>query len=578
MLKKAIKIILEKIKKYWLVLLFIILLIIKILIVQVQPTTAKYSMIYDDQLMVEQANSIVSGNWLGEYNSKTLTKGVFTPLFIALTYILNIPFLIGKEIFYGIACIVFVLIISKKIKSKIALICIYIIILINPVEYSVQLCRVYRDGLYTSLILFLLAFLIGIFINRKKGIKKQIKYFIGLGISFGATYLCREETIWLLPVILIMSIATIIPNYLNKKIFLYIIPIVITLLLTNVVCMINYKYYGVYTLNQYWGKAFQSAYGALLRIKPQEEKQRVPITRETMQRLYEVSPKFAELKVFLEGQEGDDWRDIGITIDGEMTGGYVQWALMDAVESLGYYETATKAEKYYTELAEEINKLCDEGVIESRTQKIVSNSCYFELGDILKTITKMPETIKYQYTLEDISMMVINPGEIIGLEKEKILFEKMTNQPIVTMGHYTQKTNRTKIMILEKVEKIYENINPYLFYISIIVVVIFVLINIKKLKEVYEELVILIAIAGLYASRIFIITFTKEMMFEEALNTSYLACIYDIQYLFGIISIIFLVTNIKNRNKNKVNKDESYYRKIFSNLKDWVNRKKGEKI
>ena len=158
MLKKAIKTILEKIKKYWLVLLFIILLIIKILIVQVQPTTAKYSMIYDDQLMVEQANSIVSGNWLGEYNSKTLTKGVFTPLFIALTYILNIPFLIGKEIFYGIACIVFVLIISKKIKSKIALICIYIIILINPVEYSVQLCRVYRDGLYTSLILFLLAF------------------------------------------------------------------------------------------------------------------------------------------------------------------------------------------------------------------------------------------------------------------------------------------------------------------------------------------------------------------------------------------------------------------------------------
>ena len=578
MLKKAIKTILEKIKEYWLVLLFIILLIIKILIVQVQPTTAKYSMIYDDQLMIEQTNSIVSGNWLGEYNSKTLTKGVFTPLFIALTYILNIPFLIGKEIFYGIACIVFVLIISKKIKSKIALICIYIIILINPVEYSVQLCRVYRDGLYTSLILFLLAFLIGIFINRKEGIKKQIKYFIGLGISFGATYLCREETIWLLPVILIMSIATIIPNYLNKKIFLYIIPIVITLLLTNVVCMINYKYYGVYTLNQYWGKAFQLAYGALLRIKPQEEKQRVPITRETMQRLYEVSPKFAELKDFFEGQEGDDWRDMGITIEGEMTGGYVQWALMDAVESLGYYETATKAEKYYTELAEEINKLCDEGIIESRTQKIVSNSCYFELGDILKTITKMPETIKYQYTLEDISMMVINPGEIIELEKEKILFKKMTNQQIVTMGHYTQKNNRTRIMILEKIEKIYENINPYLFYISIIVVVIFVLINIKKLKEVYEELVILIAIAGLYASRILIITFTKEMMFEEALNTSYLSCIYDIQYLFGIISMIFLVTNIKNRSKNKVNKDESCYRKIFSNLKDWVNRKKGEKI
>lgn len=539
--------VLEKTKKYGLLIFLILLLILKILIVQVQPTTAQYSMIYDDQLMIEQANSIISGNWLGEYNSKTLTKGVFTPLFIALTYILNIPFLIGKEIFYGIACIVFTLIIRKKIKSKIALIIIYLVILINPVEYSVQLCRVYRDGIYASLILFLSAFLIGIFLNRKEKATKQIKYFVGAGIAFSAAYLCREETIWLAPFILIITAVTIIPNYLNKKIILYVIPIIITIISINIVCLLNYKYYGVYTLNQYWGKAFQSAYGALLRVKPEEEKQRVPITHETMKRLYEVSPKFAELKDFLEGEEGDDWRDIGIRIEGELTGAYVQWALMDAVETLGYYETAQKAEQYYTELADEINQLCDNGVLESRTNKIISNSCYFDLKDIIQTIFKMPEIIKYQYSLEDITMMVINPGEIIGLEDKKEIFEKMTNQPVVTMGHYFQENNKIRIQIIEQVEKIYEYINPYLFYISIIVAIIFVLSNIKRLKEIYEELIILIALASLYASRIFIITFTKEMMFEEALNTSYLACIYDIQYLFGVIAIIFLIKDIRRR-------------------------------
>ena len=103
-----------------------------------------------------------------------------------------------------------------------------------------------------------------------------------------------------MPFILVITIATIIPKYLNKKIFLFIIPIAITLLLTNVVCAINYKYYGVYTLNQYWGKAFKSAYGALLNVMPKEEKRRVPITRETMNRIYEVSPKFAELKDFFD--------------------------------------------------------------------------------------------------------------------------------------------------------------------------------------------------------------------------------------------------------------------------------------
>ena len=559
MLKTMVTKILEKVKKYRLILILILLLIIKLIIVQVQPIASKYTMIYDDQLMVEQANSIVSGKWLGEYNSKTLTKGVVTPLFIALIYILHIPFLMGKEIFYGIACIVVIVVLSKKIKSKVALILIYTVILINPIQYSAQLSRVYRDGIYAALILYLLAFLIAIFINKKENCKKQVKYFIGLGIAFSATYLCREETIWLLPGILIITLVTIIPNYFNKKILLYLIPIMITVISINIICILNYKYYGVYILNQYWGKSFQSAYGALLRVKPEKEKQRVPITRETMNRLYEVSPKFAELKDFLEGKEGDNWREIGITVEGEMTGAYVQWALMDAVESEGYYETATKAEQYYTDLANEINKLCDDGIIESRTQRIVSNSCYFNLQDIIKTIIKMPETIEYQYSLKDISMMVINPGQVIGGEEGKATFEKMTNQPIVTMGYYTQKINSTRIRIIEKIEKIYEYVNPYLFYISIVAATIFVLYNIKRLKEIYEECIILLVLASLYASRIFIITFTKEMMFEEALNISYLACIYNIQYLFGVISITFLIGsfrrkyNVQRKRNNNIN-------------------------
>ena len=71
MLKTIVKKILENVKKYRLILILILLLIIKLIIVQVQPIASKYTMIYDDQLMVEQANSIVSGNWLGEYNSRT---------------------------------------------------------------------------------------------------------------------------------------------------------------------------------------------------------------------------------------------------------------------------------------------------------------------------------------------------------------------------------------------------------------------------------------------------------------------------------------------------------------------------
>ena len=544
----------EKINKNKFTIFLIIVLIIKLIIVQVQPLNAQYAMKYDDQLMVEIAENIVNGKWLGEYNSKTLIKGVFTPLFISFLYILHIPFLMGKEIFYGIACILLIMVFNKKIKNKAILGILYIAILFNPVEYSESLSRVYRDEIYISLILYLLAFSFGIFFTRKENIKKQIKHFVGFGITLSAIYLCREENIWLVPFILFIFISTIIPtvktpkNKSNfKRLLLYLIPLVIFVSSTNIVCAINYKYYGVYTLNQYWGKAFKSAYGALTRAGT-EEKQRVPVTTETLQELYGYSSKLVELKDFFEGSEGEKWEQCGEMIEGEINGGYFHWALMDAVESKGYYENAQLAEQYYTELAEEINQLCDNNIIESKCGKRISNTCYFDYKDIIEVIKNIPQTIKYQYRLSEVKMTVSNPSSSIGIENvtDKInVMEKMTNHKIETVKHYIGKWNNIRLKIIEGIKDVYTLLNQYILYFSIGASIVFVIINIKKLKNIYEELIILGSLILMHLSRIFIVTFTSTMMFKEALNVEYLSSIYNIQYIFAILSLYFLLKNIK---------------------------------
>ena len=109
-----------------------------------------------------------------------------------------------------------------------------------------------------------------------------------------------------------MIIVTIVPKIFKKTINkqyigLYVIPICLVLLSINMVCLLNKYYYGVYIFNQYWGKEYKEAYGALTRIKPKEEIKRVPVTKETMERLYEVSPKFSELRAFFEGNGGKNW-------------------------------------------------------------------------------------------------------------------------------------------------------------------------------------------------------------------------------------------------------------------------------
>ena len=114
--------------------------------------------------MLKQANSILQGKWLGEYNSLTLVKGPITPIFIAILNKLHIPFLIGQELLYDVSCLFVIYTFSKTIKNKKILYIIFAILLFNPVTFSTEICRVYRDGIYTSLTMLLIGFSYSIFL------------------------------------------------------------------------------------------------------------------------------------------------------------------------------------------------------------------------------------------------------------------------------------------------------------------------------------------------------------------------------------------------------------------------------
>lgn len=554
----------KRFKKYIWLIIIILICIIKIYFTSMQDVNANISLKYDDVLMVEQANSIISGKWLGEYNCLTLVKGVFTPLFIVFLNIIHIPFLVGQEIFYDLSIIFLVLVLSKKIKSKIALILIGIVLLFNPIMYSSELIRVYRDGIYTSLIIFLIEITLGLFFNRKNKIRKIIMYQIGLGIIFSCIFLCREDYIWVIPYLIGSIIITIFYILKDKKlekkktrIITYIIPVVIFIISILTVMSINYKYYGVFQLNQYWGKEFKEAYGALTRIKVSEERRKVPITRETLNKAYEISPTFSELKEYLEGEEGKKWVLCGDGDGKEIQGGWIHWAIMRAVESKGYYKDAKTANEFYKKVAEEINKACDEGVIEAYPKRI-SNMGRIDLTDIINTFKKSFVTIEYQNEF----YMVKIKGNLPRVKEESDidlvnLFKKVTRSEVIDSNTYKENNNEIKVKVLDNILDIYQKINPILLYISIIISFIYIIINIVK-KDKKEYLWILLGLWFLYYSRIYVITFTYETMYTDAINTYYLAPAYAIQLLTSMLSIMLflkyidfskLINKIKDKEK-----------------------------
>lgn len=536
-------------EKIAITLFLIITIIAKIWLIKVQPVRYLPTNKYDDGLMVNMANNLLQGKWLGEYNCLTLVKGIFTPLFIAITKIIEIPFLIGQDLFYDISCIFVIYVVGKILKNKKLLGIIYICLIFNPITYSAELCRVYRDGIYSGLTMFLIGFAYIIFLNRRENIQKQIKYFVGLGITLSSLYLCREETIWLLPFVLMSTIITMIfiakdknINNTKKRLLLYLIPIGIVIVNNLLVCTINYKNYGVFELNQYWSKEFKSAYGALTRVKPKETYSRVPVSQETMKRIYEISPKFKELENYLSGEEGKRWSKCGDGQYGEIQGGWLHWALIRAVEEQGYYKDAKTANKYYQELADEINNAIDNGKIEGYQEKRVSIVPKFSYKEILETFIKSEKAIKYQtkYYLVNTEVQWSYKDD----EKDVTMWQNVTTSKTDFVEKYTGKFDKLKLEILKNIKIIYEKVNPCLFIISIICLIVEVIYFIRNKKKNYKQILLILGLATLYYCRIFIITFTSITMYSTAMNSMYLANTYGIQILFSLCSIAFCMNNI----------------------------------
>lgn len=456
----------------WSIVASVLIIIAQIYLISVQPVNMWLTGIYDDALMVEEAYSILNGEWLGEYNALTLVKGPFTPAFMALASFLHIPFIMAQDLFFIGACVLLICVFKKFIKSDFEKVCVLVLMIFNPIVYSTELCRAYRDGVYLSLVIYLIAFSFAIFLKRNEKAKKLLIYCVGLGFTIGFLILCREESVWLAPYLVIFVVLTIIYiikdiNVLEKlkKSIMLIIPFLIALLLVILVMLLNYKYYGVFQLNQYWGKEFKEAYGAFTRIIPDERLSKVPVTTDALEKAYEVSSKCMELKEYFD-RTIPMWAKLGDGVWNQVQGGYFHWALIRAVEHNGYYENAKMANDFYSELAQQINDACDIGMINGLEHKRVSNVIVFDFKDIYNSLLKCKDTIKYQYKMEDVE--VINSPELyIGwneiLKERTDKFYEVTLSREITEDLYSTKSEKLRIKILDIIKIIYKKANPYVF-------------------------------------------------------------------------------------------------------------------
>ncbi len=528
---------------------------------------------YDDALQFRIAQSLAAGDWLGNYDSLTLAKGITFPLWTALLHNLDVPMWFGNTFLYITACTVFIFALRSFLKSQWALLFVYSILLFNPMISA----RAYRDAIAPGLVLFVLAWSIGLFAryvaSRKetkrlahRKIMREVFIFSVIGcVSLPAWWHLREDSFWILPFILVIvgmifliAIYDILITKQNIRrtiiyIFLILLPFASLYATSQVISSINLINYNRYVVNDATSSDFLAAYGALTRIKDDSWQRTVPVSEKMREKAYKISPAFKELRSCLDGDikcESLKYNYYQIkTADYE--GGWFAWALREATKERGYYKDAESSRAFYSRLANEINLACDNKVLECQFPERASSTSPFR-RELLPLITENTfEAAYFAATLEnsgapDITLMN-NPG---GYTQEHEAMGDFYN------ARYDSSEQNLGSKLKQKVQlfifKIYQTVN-----IAFSLIAIMGLIVLSFVKKVWQKdgwlLLLCWGLILLIIVRLVIIAYIETTAFE-AIRVLYLSSLYPILFAFQAIVISLVAIYISKYIKTRLRK------------------------
>jgi hypothetical protein len=356
----------------------IVLTAAKLWLVAGQTIYAIGPAIHDDKLFINQAAHLLNGEWLGPYDQFTLAKGPLYSIFVAGMFWVGLPLLLAQQLFYIAASVVLVRSLTPWLRSAGLQFSLYFVLLTNPMSYDASnLTRLMRQSIYIPLAMLVIAGLIRLFARRREPWLRQATVASGAGLALGLFWITREESVWLLPAVgmlwggVVLSLLRELHVRWRGLVAAGSCFLVAFLLPILGLSSKNYQHYGWFGTVEFRATEFKDAYGALSRISIDPVLPHVIVSRQMREAAYQVSPTFAKLQPYLEGEIGGHWveRELFPAEEHQIRGGWFMWALRDAMTAAGLTPSADVAMANYRKIAEEVNAACDDGRLPSTTRR-----------------------------------------------------------------------------------------------------------------------------------------------------------------------------------------------------------------
>jgi len=520
--------------------------------------------IVDDRLFVEYARSMIAGNWLGDYDETTLAKGQFYSLFVAACFYAGVPLLFAQQLLHTFAVGVFTIAIRPIIKSRIVLVLVFAALLFDPYMYSMSAARVLREGIYPALSLLVLACAVQLVAKPDRSLRSFVFWSTSLGFALIAFWTTREEGIWLVPTLLLFLGFATVRMWREevadrwKRFSLLVMPFVMLALGIFSVASLNNHYYGVFNTVEFKNEAFKRGVGAISRVEIEPWRQYVVASKNTRQAIYEVSPSFRQLEPFFEGPKGANiglnavksFPDLDLRPD-DIAGGWFVWAVRTAVAEAGHYSDSQTAEKFYNQLAVEINTACDDGRLTCGPERIAVSprwrneyialmyDQFFVGTKMFRFIAMGTNNIPYDPILEDHEL-------IEDITRSRLTQEFPARKRLATQWSLDKQKYKIMVSLTWNYVRAYQ-------YVPVLALGCFVVMCIVEIRRRKPTLLTVVA-AGLliaFAARGAILLYITVTSFR-AIFSSYFGPSYALLIVFSIMCIYhfseFLLQLVQNRN------------------------------
>ena len=507
---------------------------------------------HDDLLFIRHADSLLKGQWLGEYNQMTLIKEPFYPIFIALSNWLSLPLLFSEHLLYALSCAVFVWAIGPMVRQRIILLGAFLFLLLNPGSFNYPAVgRVFQLAIYAPLAILVMGMLLGMAIRAAAPLRTALGWSCGLGIALAIFWISRGESIFLMPSVFVVFLFVLItqggknPRQWGRPLLLCTLPLLFMFATVQTVQQINKIQYGVPAVIEITSPEFESAYGGLLRIKSDEERQFFPVVREARVQAYGASPTFREVEKFLDGPIGMGW--LRLAGDNDIPAAFFIWAFRDSVAAAGYHTSGTKALEFYRKMGAEIDAACDSGQLQCRPRWTSSLVPPWRQEFNALVVPTVYAVIKKTLTFEGFNAHTDHFRNAISREM-MTLFSNVTGENLLSSKaggadfypDYITHLNREKCRILEQIGHAYQIVTPYLFPSSLLLLLVNLAVAVKKRRLSAMTMLSVASLGGVFSitAVMTLLTITSYSEIARVMHVSFpLVLIFIISVFLDILGL-----------------------------------------